>query len=71
VLEPISDDIADQLGGVHALRQRADDVITLRGAHALGDVAEDGGEDLDRHQGADLGQLGHLWTDDQHVEEIA
>jgi hypothetical protein len=33
------------------------------------DVAEDGGEDLDRHQGADLDQLGHLRSDDQHVEE--
>src|SRR5215510_8792763 len=70
MLQPVAYHVADQFGGVHARRERGDDVVALLGAHALGDVLIDWGEDPCSDEEAEPDQFRDLRRLDHRLEDV-
>src|SRR5262245_312266 len=70
VLEPVRDDVADQLVAIHAIGELTLDVVARDGAHAL-QVWIDRGVDARPDQMTLLDQRRDLWAFDHHREDAA
>src|SRR5262249_17132290 len=70
VLQPVAYHVADQFGGVHARRERRDDVVALLDAHALGDVLIDWREHPCSDEEAEPDQFRDLRRLDHRLEDV-